>query len=341
MIITEPVPDVLEELGWTGGECISTARTLPALLPDHPDGRIAFGSGAGGSPTAPARRPGRGRPGELAGLLAAEISRFFPQLRGRRVEPPGAVRSMSRPNHSRSSGRCPAAASTTSAASPATAVEPAHLDGQRPGLAGPRRARRLQPPRPGRALASHGAAGADPLARRQRGALCPASQGASGGRRPGSEPPGRADRRTAEALRHPHRPLGTPSPKLELDSAIQGEPSKARMSAPKGDSRPFPAGPPLAGFRVLDLTRILSGPYASMLLADLGAEVIKVERPGSGDDTRSWGPPFWRGMSTYFAAVNRGKRSLALDLGPRGGPRAAPRPGRQGRRARSRTSARG
>ena len=72
--------------------------------------------------------------------------------------------------------------------------------------------------------------------------------------------------------------------------------------------------PPLAGFRVLDLTRILSGPYASMLLADLGAEVIKVERPGSGDDTRSWGPPFWNGMSTYFAAVNRGKRSVCIDL---------------------------
>ena len=77
----------------------------------------------------------------------------------------------------------------------------------------------------------------------------------------------------------------------------------------------MPTGePPLAGFRVLDLTRILSGPYASMLLADLGAEVIKVERPGVGDDTRSWGPPFLDGMSTYFAAINRGKRSIAIDL---------------------------
>ncbi len=73
--------------------------------------------------------------------------------------------------------------------------------------------------------------------------------------------------------------------------------------------------PPLAGIRVIDLTRVLSGPYATMLLADLGAEVIKVERPGVGDDTRSWGPPFAAGMSTYFAAVNRGKRSVAIDLG--------------------------
>ena len=71
---------------------------------------------------------------------------------------------------------------------------------------------------------------------------------------------------------------------------------------------------PLAGVRVLDFTRILSGPYATMLLADLGADVIKVERPGSGDDTRGWGPPFTGDMSTYFAAVNRGKRSVALDL---------------------------
>lgn len=78
----------------------------------------------------------------------------------------------------------------------------------------------------------------------------------------------------------------------------------------------MPSGePPLDGFRVIDLTRILSGPYASMLLADLGAEIVKVERPGGGDDTRSWGPPFVDGMSTYFAAVNRGKRSVAIDLG--------------------------
>jgi crotonobetainyl-CoA:carnitine CoA-transferase CaiB-like acyl-CoA transferase len=71
---------------------------------------------------------------------------------------------------------------------------------------------------------------------------------------------------------------------------------------------------PLEGVRVLDFTRILSGPYATMLLADLGAAVIKVERPGSGDDTRGWGPPFAGGMSTYFAAINRGKRSVAIDL---------------------------
>ena len=73
-------------------------------------------------------------------------------------------------------------------------------------------------------------------------------------------------------------------------------------------------GQPLAGCRVIDLTRILSGPYATMMLADLGADVIKVERPDHGDDTRGWGPPFWKGTSAYFAAINRGKRSLALDL---------------------------
>jgi crotonobetainyl-CoA:carnitine CoA-transferase CaiB-like acyl-CoA transferase len=72
--------------------------------------------------------------------------------------------------------------------------------------------------------------------------------------------------------------------------------------------------PPLAGTTVLDFTRILSGPFATMLLADLGADVIKVERPGSGDDSRSWGPPFVGGTSSYFQAVNRGKRSVAIDL---------------------------
>jgi crotonobetainyl-CoA:carnitine CoA-transferase CaiB-like acyl-CoA transferase len=71
---------------------------------------------------------------------------------------------------------------------------------------------------------------------------------------------------------------------------------------------------PLTGVFVLDFTRILAGPYATMLLADLGAEVVKVERPGVGDDTRSWGPPFHGVASTYFAAINRGKRSIAVDL---------------------------
>ena len=70
---------------------------------------------------------------------------------------------------------------------------------------------------------------------------------------------------------------------------------------------------PLAGVRVLDLTRVLAGPFCSMILADMGAEVIKVEEPGKGDDTRSW-PPFKGGESTYFMSVNRGKLSLTLNL---------------------------
>jgi len=74
---------------------------------------------------------------------------------------------------------------------------------------------------------------------------------------------------------------------------------------------------PLTGTRVLDFTRILSGPYCSLLLADMGAEVIKVERHDRGDDTRAWGPPFLddeRTVSTYFGALNRGKRSISLDF---------------------------
>ena len=74
---------------------------------------------------------------------------------------------------------------------------------------------------------------------------------------------------------------------------------------------------PLAGVRVLDFTRILSGPYCTLFLAELGAEVIKIERPGVGDDTRSWGPPFIDDddrISAYFAALNRGKSSVAVDF---------------------------
>jgi crotonobetainyl-CoA:carnitine CoA-transferase CaiB-like acyl-CoA transferase len=71
---------------------------------------------------------------------------------------------------------------------------------------------------------------------------------------------------------------------------------------------------PLDGVRVIDLSRVLAGPYCTMVLADLGAEVIKVERPGSGDETRSWGPPFAGGEAAYYLSVNRGKRSCAIDL---------------------------
>ena len=82
--------------------------------------------------------------------------------------------------------------------------------------------------------------------------------------------------------------------------------------------------PPLAGVRVLDLSRVLAGPWCTQLLADLGAEVIKIERPGAGDDTRHWGPP-WHGegenrVAAYFLSANRGKKSAAIDFArPEGG----------------------
>ena len=71
---------------------------------------------------------------------------------------------------------------------------------------------------------------------------------------------------------------------------------------------------PLAGVRVVDLTRVLTGPYCTMMLADMGAEVIKIEQPGKGDDTRHWGPPFTAGEANYYLSINRNKRSIAIDL---------------------------
>ena len=70
----------------------------------------------------------------------------------------------------------------------------------------------------------------------------------------------------------------------------------------------------LAGVRVLDLTRVLAGPYCTMFLGDLGAEVVKVEQPGVGDDTRGWGPPFSGGESAYFLCINRNKKSITVDF---------------------------
>ena len=72
--------------------------------------------------------------------------------------------------------------------------------------------------------------------------------------------------------------------------------------------------PPLSGVTIIDFTRVLSGPYCTMLLADMGARVIKIGQPGRGDDTRAWGPPFVDGESAYFLSINRNKESLALDL---------------------------
>ncbi|MBS1888687.1 MAG: CoA transferase [Actinobacteria bacterium] len=83
-------------------------------------------------------------------------------------------------------------------------------------------------------------------------------------------------------------------------------------------SGPATAAPALEGIKVVDLSRVLAGPYAAMMLADLGADVVKIERPGAGDDTRQWGPPFvgpeGAQESTYFLSTNRNKRSLVADL---------------------------
>jgi formyl-CoA transferase/CoA:oxalate CoA-transferase len=76
----------------------------------------------------------------------------------------------------------------------------------------------------------------------------------------------------------------------------------------------MPAMTALDGITILDLTRVLSGPYCTMLLADVGARVVKIEQPGKGDDTRGWGPPFINGESAYFLSINRNKESVTLDF---------------------------
>ena len=76
---------------------------------------------------------------------------------------------------------------------------------------------------------------------------------------------------------------------------------------------------PLAGLRVIDLTRVLAGPLCTMMLGDMGADVIKIEPPGTGDDTRNWGPPFVEGEAAYFLGVNRNKRSLTLNMAGKAG----------------------
>ena len=84
----------------------------------------------------------------------------------------------------------------------------------------------------------------------------------------------------------------------------------------------FPFSGALSGTRVLDLSRVLAGPSCTQILADLGADVIKVERPGVGDDTRQWGPPWLRDTngeetkeSSYYLSINRGKRSITVNIG--------------------------
>ena len=97
----------------------------------------------------------------------------------------------------------------------------------------------------------------------------------------------------------------------DLNEGRHSRPSSQTLTAREGTQD---MTKPLDGIKVLDLTRVLAGPYCTMLLADMGADVVKVERPGAGDDTRAYGPPFVNGESAYFMSVNRNKRSLTLNL---------------------------
>src|SRR5207302_9333805 len=121
--------------------------------------------------------------------------------------------------------------------------------------------------------------------------------------------------------------LPGPGPRSRLRRAGVDVPRRHRVRAgrerARGRARPRPdadrhggmsAALPLAGVRVLDFTRNVAGPFATMILGDLGAEVVKIEPPAGGDDAREWGPPFWGGETPTFLALNRNKRSVALDI---------------------------
>src|SRR6476661_6940557 len=99
---------------------------------------------------------------------------------------------------------------------------------------------------------------------------------------------------------------------IPMTSMPGPQPGSAGRDAAQ-EPRDMPAGP-LSGLLVADFSRVLAGPLATMTLADLGARVIKVERPGTGDDTRHWGPPYSTTGTTYFDSVNRNKESVCLDL---------------------------
>uniref|UniRef100_A0A8D0E151 Succinyl-CoA:glutarate CoA-transferase n=1 Tax=Salvator merianae TaxID=96440 RepID=A0A8D0E151_SALMN len=119
----------------------------------------------------------------------------------------------------------------------------------------------------------------------------------------------------SSSVASPFVPLCSPQP-MRLPSFLGSFRGLRREScASPGDK----VMKPLEGVRILDLTRVLAGPFATMNLGDLGAEIIKVEKPGMGDDTRSWGPPFVGTESVYFLSVNRNKKSIAVNMkNPRG-----------------------
>jgi crotonobetainyl-CoA:carnitine CoA-transferase CaiB-like acyl-CoA transferase len=106
----------------------------------------------------------------------------------------------------------------------------------------------------------------------------------------------------------------------KMTDALKTSPAPQAPATASNPARELPRKAPgggvnlLAGVRVLDLTTSIAGPYATQLLSDFGAEVVKIERPGQGDDSRGWGPPFLEGRSLWHASVNRNKKSVTLDL---------------------------